>query len=173
MKILVIDDSKSNLDAAVEQLGNEHEVITAQTLKVAAKFLCQIGRDFEYGEALRFNQGKPEFDVILTDLYMPVSLDGIGDPDKRAMYKNTEQPYGLTFALTAIRRGIKYIGLNSMASHHDGPILHAIDMIGFCDNEKMMIDKSVFICGCFCDHENDSGEYIKNWKELLEELIAK
>ncbi len=64
MKILVVDDKQWNRDAAVEQLGADHEL----TVYNGTEYQIDLG------------VGLTDYDVILTDLWMPSKEGGEEQP---------------------------------------------------------------------------------------------
>ncbi len=111
MKILVIDDNQGNLEAAKKQLAN-HELILCSSFEEARELLASSN----------------DYDVVMTDLFLPKCLDGMRS--EIADQFAEEQPYGLVFALTAVKKGIKRIAVVSNATHHTHPINWALDLVG-------------------------------------------
>lgn len=161
MKILVIDDNQAHLDAAKEQLGNDHELTLASSFDEAETIL-------NHGDHW-YQDGPPNFDVVLTDMMLPASKNGVSKE-----VEHPEQPYGLVFLLNAIRRGVKMIGLVTDGSHHTSPIHWALDMIGYdCKSDKKnvrILGNTKFWCHWSCLKE---PEYeVKDWAKALNELMA-
>ncbi len=112
MRILVIDDSKEQLEHAKDLLVL-HELVTAN--------------GWESGkEAIK----KGGWDMVLTDLSMPAIADGVGDG-----WEGKPTPYGFPLALFALKSGVPMVGIVSNGrvagddNHHASPILWASDSI--------------------------------------------
>jgi CheY-like chemotaxis protein len=101
MKILVVDDEDRNREAAVKQLMEKHEVITASSFYEMRKLIKQ-------GE---------KYDVLMTDLMMP------GD-EKEGMI-----PAGLACALLAMQHNIPRIYILSETNHHDYSLIYLLEDI--------------------------------------------
>lgn len=114
MRILVIDDSKTHRDAAVAQLGNDHEVVTASDSNEGLKLL---GSGYGHGED---KSNVHQFDVVLCDLLMP--------SPGRACYSE-DMDAGIYLAITAARNGAKYVGLLTDSNHHEHPAADCLDSI--------------------------------------------
>lgn len=166
MRILVIDDTQENLDAAIEQL-KEHEVITVASFTEAHKLLGNNKRNDDTGPDgkpyVRWNEGTTEFDVVLTDLFMPAASDG-GNTEKAG----ETTPYGLVFAMAAIRRCVPMVAIVTKGNHHSEPMLWALDLLGleFTDEIKpYKIGNTMFAC---CNHT--SNKKPKDWALALKKL---
>ncbi len=163
MRILIIEDNPQHILSA-EKFAKEcgHEVAMAKSYDEAEKALC--------GEN-RFGSDKPikNFDVVLTDLMLPVSNNGMAYPEK---FLGTEQPYGLTLAFTAMRLGTKAIGiLSGGVNHHHHPILWALDAMGGYTGKPFMIGDTTFLCsstGPWIEglEQEDPLYYAKDWMEF-------
>jgi len=109
LRILVIDDSKLNLDAAVAQLAG-HEVVTAAT----------------YDEGLNHLEATPcGFDVALVDLLIPAS--GKAQGSKGQEFVGQEMPVGIFLAPLAAKAGVKYVALFTDGDHHSHPASACLD----------------------------------------------
>jgi CheY-like chemotaxis protein len=68
-----------------------------------------------------------EFDVVLTDLMMPMSRRTLAP----GVYIPGEQvPYGFIIALRAANRGVKYVAVVTDTNHHQGAMSAALDHLG-------------------------------------------
>ena len=176
MKILLIDDNPGNLEAARDQL-NEHEFTLCSSYRAGASKLNHdpILSDHKYS-GFSFKKGEPQFDMVLTDLFLPTTLIGTGGSDFEH-----QQPYGLVLAFTALRRGIKKIAIISNAGHHDHPIIWAMDSLG----EGFSVGETKFIFSQRLIWEGEKGWQkswaenatrgsnginVKNWKVVADEL---
>lgn len=178
MKILVIDNEQTNLDSAIMQLGDEHEVITASSYDEAEKYLAGLiphvygcGRwdniEREKGSENGFK--KYHFDVILTDLFMPASRRaGSSSPSVG------EEPLGLVIAMAALRINIP-VAIVSMGGHHSNQFSWAMDLIGMGDygRDPYRIGNTPFVYTTVADDvEVSDGVYAKTWREALDGLLS-
>lgn len=159
MKILVIDDKQENLEIAKKQLMG-HEVTTASSYDEAEKYLAgklphiyACGRWDHVGYDKDNKLNKYEFDIILTDLFLPASTKGTS-------YKTSEEvPYGLVIAMTALRLGIP-VAIVTDTNHHAHPILWAMDMIN--TTKKSMLGKTFEFQDEFgCGNEKNYGQALE------------
>jgi CheY-like chemotaxis protein len=121
MKILVIEDSAINQEAARQTLSG-HELTIAESYDEAMKLLLRK-RSFD-NKAPKDTQPHP-FDVVLTDLMMEPSDKGLSD----CGHENNkgQMPVGFPLALAAALSGAKYVGCVTQTNHHDHPMSHSID----------------------------------------------
>jgi len=107
MKILVIDDKKSNIDQAVLELTEAgHEVIVP-------KILEGCGVAMSVGHALFTGH----YDLMIIDLMMPEDPIGVHEE----FQTGAEHPYGLLFALYAAQQGTAgEIVVYSAGDRHNG-----------------------------------------------------
>ncbi len=166
LRILVIDDTEKNLETARKQFA-EHDVTTVASFTEAHVLLGNNNRTDDTGPDkkpyVRWNEGLPNFDVVLTDLFMTAVPDG-GNTDKAGQ----DTTYGLVLALAAIRRGVKMVAIVTRGSHHNEPILWALDLLEleFTEDVRVyMIGNTAFAC---CnDTERENG---KDWASVLKKL---
>jgi CheY-like chemotaxis protein len=105
LRILVIDDTPKHIDSAKRGLAGHH-LTTATGYQEAMKLL-----------------GSEKFDVVLTDLHLPMSSQTMGD-----MFKLGELvPYGMLLMVEAVRQGARRVGVVTDLSHHDNPFSAAFD----------------------------------------------
>lgn len=122
LNILVVDDLPYQTHAAkilLEGLG--HTVTTAGSYSKAKEQFVNGGN----------------FDVVLTDMMMPVEKDGLS-PDTNFTGSNRSIPYGFNIALLAAKYGVQKVAIvsNGNASdgnHHNHPVLWATDDLVGCD----------------------------------------
>ena len=175
MNILIIEDKEKHILSA-EKFATEsgHSVTIATTYDEAEKALC--GED-------HFGRKDPvtNFDVVLTDMFLPASRSGLADPSE---FRGTEQPYGLSFMLLAMRTGVKTIGLLTDGNHHANPMIWALDTLRGYDGKPFTIGDTTVLCssnGFFLSHwnETDSPKFVpegdplegaKDWGHLLLDL---
>ena len=168
MKILIIEDTAKERDAALEQLQGKNELT----------FACS------FAEARNVLSERQQFDVVLTDLMMPFTQD----PDRWG-YKEPLQPYGLALALVALGIGIKRVAVVSMANHHDHLLLTAIDLLsGHPVNNRVLDgDQRLLVysdtnpgrgpCPVVTEPPNPSPGEVrkilsKDWHAVLDQLVA-
>lgn len=102
--ILVIDDAVRNRNSAYETLSGHH-VSTTHSFEKAMEML-----------------DKRIFDVVLTDLYLPMSSRSMG-----AKFRLGQQvPYGLLIKTRAAQRGARLVAVVTDAGHHDDAISAAL-----------------------------------------------
>lgn len=132
MQILVVDDCQSNRDSA-------KKLLCAHNLTIASS----------YAQAMELLSAH-EFNVVLTDLYLPVSsYHGAYDVQCRDIGRQI--PYGFLIANEAKRKG-SLVAIVTDSGHHSDPLSAAFDEGG---------DKAGIIY--------DNG---KNWKMALERLLS-
>jgi len=105
LRILVIDDSSKHIDSAKHGLAGHH--LTTAT---------------GYQEAMTL-LGSEKFDVVLTDLHLPMSSRTMGDKFKLGELV----PYGMLLMVEAVRHGARRVGIVTDLSHHDDPFSAAFD----------------------------------------------
>jgi CheY-like chemotaxis protein len=107
MRILVIDDTRKHLDAAVKTL--EEHVVT----------LCE-----DYEDAVELiKQG--QWDAVLCDLLMPAGSRG----DRKGVFLGQEVAVGWPLALLAAKQGVKHVAMITDACHHDHPASAMVDWL--------------------------------------------
>lgn len=129
MKILVFDDKEINRQAAIAQLGKDHDLTVVGTYNEAKESLRpEIDRkkmyEFleqgkSYAEAVKMSSGEARFHAVLTDLLVPASDRAQGNEGKK--FVGQEMPLGLFIALLAAKYGVKIVGLLTDANHHNHP----------------------------------------------------
>ena len=175
MKILIIEDKANHLTTA-EQFAKEsgHEVTIVTSYKDAEKILCG---DRDYG----FKQIQTcQYDVVLTDLFLPVSQEGQANKVIR-----DEIPYGALFVLWALRTGVKKIALLTDGDHHSDPFIWAMDPLGvygkpffigdvklFFSSRDFVYSKLIMKQNEFTVPDNDPRIGCKAWDVLLNKLLA-
>ncbi|MFA5186189.1 MAG: response regulator [Patescibacteria group bacterium] len=151
MKILVIDDTAANLEAAKSQLAG-HEVVTVGSFDEAFKLVCHYDSGWQ-------KENVVDFDAVLIDLMMPAGKKSQGPRGMR--FVGEEMPLGIFLALQALRSGVKRVGLLTDTNHHDHPASAALDHLG-----RMELGESVLVVN------NNSGPD-KRWDKLLERFQDK
>jgi hypothetical protein len=69
----------------------------------------------------------PDFDVVLTDMKMPMSKQTLG---QGIFQHGVEVPYGFPIVLKAAKAGAKFVAMVTDTNHHQGAMSAAIDHIG-------------------------------------------
>jgi len=165
MKILVFDDNELHRKAAMNQLGDEHDLVVVGTYNNAEDALTphvDKGRAKQLRAKAGFSEGPPrpgcgayderrdayreaneeatvypDFDIVLTDLLVPASSRTLGRDARR--YVGEEMSLGTTIAFLAIKNGMKRIGVITDANHHAHPASAALDKLGGCGGEPFNI----------------------------------
>lgn len=105
LRILVIDDTPKHIASAKKGLAG-HRLTTATGYQEAMELL-----------------GNEKFDVVLTDLHLPMSSKTMGDKFKLGELV----PYGILLMIEAARQGAKKVVVVTDLSHHDDPFSAAFD----------------------------------------------
>lgn len=105
LRILVIDDTLKHIASAKSDLaGHRLTIVTG------------------YEDAMNI-LGSKKFDVVLTDLHLPMSSKTMGSKFKLGELV----PYGILLMVEAARQGAKYVAVVTDLSHHDDPFSAAFD----------------------------------------------
>ena len=105
-RILVIDDTAANLVSAKKSLAGHH---------------LTVADGYSSAMALLAEQ---EFDVVLTDLYMPMISQTLSE---KAFELGRLVPYGFILMCEAARRGAKFVAIVTDLGHHDDHFSAAFD----------------------------------------------
>jgi len=105
LRILVIDDTPGNITSAKQGLAG-HRLTTVTGYEDAMDIL-----------------NKENFDVVLTDLHLPMSSKTMGDKFKLGELV----PYGLLLMVEAAHQGATRVAVVTNLSHHDDPFSAAFD----------------------------------------------
>ncbi len=105
LRILVIDDTQKHIASAKSGLAG-HRLTTVTGYEDAMNIL-----------------GSEKFDVVLTDLHLPMSSKTMGSKFKLGELV----PYGILLIIEAARQGAKYVAVVTDLSHHDDPFSAAFD----------------------------------------------
>lgn len=107
MDILVIEDKEMHQQSARETLKG-HEVTIVGS----------------YDDARELLEVKFDFDVVLTDMNMPMSKKTL---EREAFKPNEQVPYGFVLALMAAHGGAKFVAMVTDTNHHQGAMSAALD----------------------------------------------
>jgi CheY-like chemotaxis protein len=180
MRILIIEDTQKHIEAAQKLLA-DHELTICKTFHEAERVLAGAENGFQYREDAEF-----PFDVVLTDLHLPLSLKGLvenpvigttktGESIKKPAVEvyGSQIPYGVVIALAAMRRGVP-VAIVSDGSHHSHPINWALDLVASkkSPGKRLMLGTSPFLTmeGCYLMDYVD-GQYVKLWDKALDILM--
>ncbi|HAS00039.1 MAG: hypothetical protein US57_C0004G0033 [Candidatus Moranbacteria bacterium GW2011_GWC2_37_73] len=155
MRILVIDDTQANLDAALQTL-NGHSVTLCSTHNEAIELLHRkndeealhklkkqlmeegIGWEEAYFKAKKETL-LPYWDAVLCDLLMPPTNKNQNHPE---LFIN-EMPVGWSLALQAAKEGAKLVAVVTATNHHHHPASTMLDAISehifIVDGAKMLL----------------------------------
>lgn len=112
LNILVVDDTLRHLEAAREQLGSQHDLVTLES----------------YEDAIQQLAPGTETQVLLSDLLMPAEPFMLGSQGLK--FLGHEIPIGLVLALRAAQCGVQWIAVVTDANHHTHPMSAALDWLG-------------------------------------------
>jgi len=110
MKILVVEDKQMHRDSARETLQG-HDLAIVES----------------FDEAMRLLEDKTDFEVVLTDMMMPMSRKTLAP---EAFNRGEQVPYGFVIALRAALMGAKFVAMVTDTNHHKGAMSAAIDCLG-------------------------------------------
>jgi CheY-like chemotaxis protein len=185
MKILVVDDSREQQEAARLTLA-EHELIIVSTADAARKLLKSefdekkltvlmeengFPKNYDYTEDTNKDRinlflqlvercyARPDFDAVLTDLLLPTEDEGLR-PDIYRKYKGQLIPYGFAIANLAVQNKVKNVAVVSLGDHHDHPILW------FCDSLHGMVTSGFKIFMFDITMKESEFPKIKNTRKL-------
>lgn len=149
MKILVIDDSEAQQQAAKTQLAG-HDLTIVDSC-IDAKVYIR----------------KDEFDVVLTDLML---CDGF----RWANNEGAVIGSGIFVALFAAMNHVRYVGLLSNTLRHDTWEAASLAELGGSSPEPIMIQGAkVLLCSAESGMiERDGSARTKNWAKLLKALVG-
>lgn len=105
LRILVIDDTPKHIESAKSGLAGHR--LTAVT---------------GYQDAMSV-LGSEKFDVVLTDLHLPMSSQTMGEKFRLGELV----PYGVLLMVEAARQGAKHVAVVTDLNHHDDPFSAAFD----------------------------------------------
>lgn len=191
MKVLVIDDTKAHLQAALQVLSG-HDVTVVSTHEEAYKLLsvqydepkrqrlCDQykaeGRQDYWGASYEGSR-LPYWDAVLCDLLMPAGPMAQGEGKK---YVGQEMAVGWALALKAAQNGAKYVAVVTDMNHHNHPASAMLDPFNrhffAIDGARVLMTNYVSLIGitdteCTCSKcggtgkkkESDGSEYECYW----------
>jgi CheY-like chemotaxis protein len=142
-RILVIDDTSANLVSAKKSLTGHH---------------LTVADGYSSAMALLAEQ---EFDVVLTDLYMPMVSQTLSE---KAFELGKLVPYGFILMYEAARRGAKFVAIVTDLGHHDDHFSAAFDHF---QGVSLTIEsaKTMML------HARLTEDGTKDWNRSLETLL--
>jgi CheY-like chemotaxis protein len=142
LRILVIDDTATHIVSAKSGLAGQ-KLTTATGYEEAMKTL-----------------GSEKFDVVLTDLHLPMSSKTMGSNFKLGELV----PYGVLLMVEAAHRGAKFVAVVTDLNHHADPFSAAFD---YYSSFSVKIDgaKTVMM------HAPMNADGTKDWAAALEILM--
>jgi CheY-like chemotaxis protein len=141
--ILVIDDSEKNVISAQETLAG-HKLTVVSSYEAAMEIL-----------------GKEKFEIVLTDLYLPMSSQNLSE---EAFMLGKLVPYGLLLRDEAARNGAQFVAVVTDLNHHADCFSAAFDHFS---RHTLHIEKTTV--RMLHAHIREDGS--KNWKVSMEELL--
>lgn len=145
LSILVIDDTPKHITSAREGLAG-HRLTTVTG----------------YQEAMDILE-KHKFDVVLTDLHLPMSSRTLGP---EAFRLGELVPYGILLMIEAARQEAKFVAVVTDLNHHADPFSAAFDHYS-----RFSVQIEGAKVSMLHARLNQDGE--KDWKEALERLQSK
>ncbi len=124
MKILVVDDTREQLDAARAQLQG-HELMLVDSYDEAVHLFPggKLSKEWTADDEESSVFDSSVFDVALLDLLMPVSdtAQVAGD-----LFAGSLMAYGFPLLFRAVRAGIPMVGIITELNHHHHPMSEAL-----------------------------------------------
>ena len=142
LRILVIDDTPKHIASAESGLAG-HKLTTVTSYEEAMDIL-----------------GSEKFDVVLTDLHLPMSSKTMGSKFKLGELV----PYGILLMVEAARQGAKHVAVVTDLNHHDDPFSAAFDHYS---HFPVQIEGAKVVMM----HAPMNGDGSKNWAAALSQLI--
>jgi CheY-like chemotaxis protein len=165
MKILVIDDTQRHLAAAQQTLAG-HYLTVCNTHDEAIEMLQQAydetkrqsllenykaaGMDHSKAwDRAREESRLPYWDAVLCDLLMPAGRAAQGGEGLK--FVGQEMPVGWSLALTAARKGARFVAVVTDMNHHHHPASAMLDYLNghlfTVDNARMLLTNHVNLVG--------------------------
>lgn len=141
LHVLVIDDTPANIASAKSSLAG-HYLTTVNGYQDAMDVL-----------------GREKFDVVLTDLHLPMSSRTMGDKFRLGELV----PYGILLMVEAARQGAKHVAVVTDLSHHDDPFSAAFDHFS---RFPVKIDGAKVVM-----MHAPMKDSVKDWKMALSQLM--
>jgi len=148
--LLIVDDHRVHAMSAIQQLGETHQLTVVSTFRQALAELAA-------------RRAETQFEAVLTDFLLPASGHNLG-PAACVAFTGRLMPLGPYVAMQAIQSGVKKVAVVTDASHHDHPMVAALDPL---------LDKNWIIDGGlmkFWVGRNDQED--KDWAGALKALDA-
>lgn len=147
MKILIVEDTKKNIEAAKKQLAG-HQLTILSSFK---QFINLTGNNTVGAPASApwKYESLSEYDMVLTDVELPSFTDN--SPNDEAL-----APTGLMIMTKALSDGVKYIGVITDANHHMDPVSRGFDFYLHSIVPISLGQSKLFLMGCdACKYPSD------------------
>jgi len=146
LRILVIEDTpKHQASARISLTGHKLTIATG------------------YEEAMRI-LGNEKFDVVLTDLQMPMSSRTLSST---AFRLGELVPYGIMLMIEAAHQGAKRVAVVTDLNHHTDWVSAAFDHFSY----SVKIEGAKVLMMHAPMKQDESGEWVKDWVEALNRLM--
>lgn len=150
LEVLVVEDTLKHIERA-KRLQEVHNVTVVGTYKEGVHEI-----------------GKRQYDVVLTDLFIPWYLFQT-DPLNSRNQVITPQALGYPLAMVALAAGVQYVGIVTDANHHKGAMAASTDDVSPQDAYKAPMkiigNKGEAQLRFFKDEK-------KNWEYALKVLLG-
>jgi len=163
-RILVVEDSEQNIEAAREQLGEYEITMVSDYRKVLEELLgTRIVKTIAgYPNRIELALGFPKsssYDAVLTDMNFPEKPG------------SSENALGYAVAMMCAAAKVPLVGIVSATNHHEGPLAEGLVKLKYSDS------KGVFQVGdtrimYFDDDAFGTRDQAKRWDKALECLQA-
>lgn len=156
LRILVIEDTPKHIASAKSGLAG-HKLTVATGYEEAMKILGESMIDMQTCK-------NTMFDVVLTDLQMPMSSKTLG-PD--AFKLGQLVPYGIMLMIEASHRGVKHVAVVTDLNHHADWLSAAFDHFRYpinIDGAKVMMMHAPM-------KKDGADEWVKDWAVALNVLM--
>lgn len=148
LRILIIDDEPMNIASAKKTLaGHRLSTVTG------------------YEDAMNILE-KEKFNVVLTDLHLPMSSKMLSD---KAFKLGELIPYGILLMVEAARRGAKHVAVVTDLNHHDDPFSAAFDHYS---NFPVKIEGAKVVMMHAPMIEIKKNKWVKDWAMVLDFLVG-
>lgn len=167
MKILVVDDSQKNLDAAKEQFKDD-DLTVIDNYDDAFELICPKKKNIN--KPMGYEILDHDFQIVLCDLMMPASSKRMGG--KGMQFTGQKMHVGIFLAIQAGIHGPDnvIVGLLSNTDHHDHPGSAALDDFSL-SSFPLGKGNAVFTNQIwFFENENHSKDWTKFLKHIKKQL---
>ncbi len=191
MKILVIDDTKTHLTAALQTLvghdvticSNHDEALslleeqhdTKEQTKRKEQYIAEGMSNWDAYKKSQEETRLPYWDAVLCDLLMPAGRNAQGGEGMK--FIGQEMAVGWSLALVAAKQGAKFVAVVTDMNHHHHPASAMLDRLNHhffkIDEAKVMMTNYVSLIGItgtehICPECNGSGKKYRDDKSEYE-----